>query len=54
MLRRKIIIHLIFLGGRAEADELLLNYKHLGDDTFLVRESATIVGIIEKVENRLF
>ncbi|KAH8303730.1 hypothetical protein KR018_008971 [Drosophila ironensis] len=31
-------------GGRNEADELLKKYKHLGDGTFLVRESATFVG----------
>lgn len=31
-------------GGRAEAEELLQSYKHLGDGTFLVRESGTFVG----------
>ncbi|XP_023302530.2 1-phosphatidylinositol 4,5-bisphosphate phosphodiesterase gamma-1 [Lucilia cuprina] len=31
-------------GGRHEADQLLEAYKHLGDGTFLVRESATFVG----------
>ncbi|KAH8238755.1 hypothetical protein KR026_002527 [Drosophila bipectinata] len=31
-------------GGRKEADDLLKKYKHLGDGTFLVRESATFVG----------
>ncbi|XP_037936423.1 1-phosphatidylinositol 4,5-bisphosphate phosphodiesterase gamma-1-like [Teleopsis dalmanni] len=31
-------------GGRKEADQLLEAYKHLGDGTFLVRESATFVG----------
>ncbi|KAH8418954.1 hypothetical protein KR222_009605 [Zaprionus bogoriensis] len=31
-------------GGRQEADQLLETYKHLGDGTFLVRESATFVG----------
>ncbi|XP_067640356.1 1-phosphatidylinositol 4,5-bisphosphate phosphodiesterase gamma-1 [Eurosta solidaginis] len=31
-------------GGRQEADQLLEAYKHLGDGTFLVRESATFVG----------
>ncbi|XP_022209128.1 1-phosphatidylinositol 4,5-bisphosphate phosphodiesterase gamma-1 [Drosophila obscura] len=31
-------------GGRKEADDLLQKYKHLGDGTFLVRESATFVG----------
>ncbi|XP_055373041.1 1-phosphatidylinositol 4,5-bisphosphate phosphodiesterase gamma-1 [Condylostylus longicornis] len=31
-------------GGRKEADDLLESYKHLGDGTFLVRESATFVG----------
>ncbi|XP_017062298.1 1-phosphatidylinositol 4,5-bisphosphate phosphodiesterase gamma-1 [Drosophila ficusphila] len=31
-------------GGRNEADELLKQYKHFGDGTFLVRESATFVG----------
>uniref|UniRef100_A0A1I8NY27 1-phosphatidylinositol 4,5-bisphosphate phosphodiesterase gamma n=1 Tax=Stomoxys calcitrans TaxID=35570 RepID=A0A1I8NY27_STOCA len=31
-------------GGRSEADQLLEAYKHLGDGTFLVRESATFVG----------
>lgn len=31
-------------GGRQEADALLEAYKHLGDGTFLVRESATFVG----------
>lgn len=31
-------------GGRQEADTLLDAYKHLGDGTFLVRESATFVG----------
>ncbi|KAH8414921.1 hypothetical protein KR215_010812 [Drosophila sulfurigaster] len=31
-------------GGRPEADQLLEKYKHLGDGTFLVRESATFVG----------
>ncbi|XP_075229352.1 small wing phospholipase C gamma 1 isoform X2 [Lycorma delicatula] len=32
------------VGGRAEADELLHKYSHLGDGTFLVRESETFVG----------
>lgn len=31
-------------GGRQEAEQLLESYKHLGDGTFLVRESATFVG----------
>lgn len=31
-------------GGRKEADTLLEAYKHLGDGTFLVRESITFVG----------
>ncbi|XP_037042281.1 1-phosphatidylinositol 4,5-bisphosphate phosphodiesterase gamma-1 [Bradysia coprophila] len=31
-------------GGRQEAEQLLEAYKHLGDGTFLVRESATFVG----------
>ncbi|ALC48580.1 sl [Drosophila busckii] len=31
-------------GGRKEADQLLETYNHLGDGTFLVRESATFVG----------
>ncbi|KAH8385202.1 hypothetical protein KR200_005718 [Drosophila serrata] len=31
-------------GGRKEADDLLKKYNHLGDGTFLVRESATFVG----------
>ncbi|XP_017120555.1 1-phosphatidylinositol 4,5-bisphosphate phosphodiesterase gamma-1 [Drosophila elegans] len=31
-------------GGRKEADDLLKKYKHFGDGTFLVRESATFVG----------
>lgn len=31
-------------GGRDEAERLLKSYKHLGDGTFLVRESATFVG----------
>lgn len=31
-------------GGRDEAERLLKAYKHLGDGTFLVRESATFVG----------
>lgn len=31
-------------GGRDEAERLLEAYKHLGDGTFLVRESATFVG----------
>lgn len=31
-------------GGRQEAEQLLQSYKHLGDGTFLVRESATFVG----------
>ncbi|XP_017063656.1 1-phosphatidylinositol 4,5-bisphosphate phosphodiesterase gamma-1 [Drosophila eugracilis] len=31
-------------GGRKEADDLLKQYKHFGDGTFLVRESATFVG----------
>lgn len=31
-------------GGRDEAETLLKAYKHLGDGTFLVRESATFVG----------
>ncbi|XP_031621922.1 1-phosphatidylinositol 4,5-bisphosphate phosphodiesterase gamma-1-like, partial [Contarinia nasturtii] len=31
-------------GGRDEAEQLLKAYKHLGDGTFLVRESATFVG----------
>lgn len=31
-------------GGRQEAEQLLETYKHLGDGTFLVRESATFVG----------
>lgn len=30
--------------GRDEAERLLRTYKHLGDGTFLVRESATFVG----------
>lgn len=30
--------------GREEAEKLLKSYKHLGDGTFLVRESATFVG----------
>jgi len=33
-----------FSGGRKEADDLLKQYKHFGDGTFLVRESATFVG----------
>ena len=33
------------LGGkRAEAESLLKKYSHLGDGTFLVRESETFVG----------
>ncbi|XP_039287689.1 1-phosphatidylinositol 4,5-bisphosphate phosphodiesterase gamma-1-like [Nilaparvata lugens] len=32
------------LGGRAEAEDLLRRYSHLGDGTFLVRESETFVG----------
>ncbi|RWS14774.1 1-phosphatidylinositol 4:5-bisphosphate phosphodiesterase gamma-1-like protein [Dinothrombium tinctorium] len=31
-------------GGRGEAAELLRRYSHLGDGTFLVRESETFVG----------
>lgn len=31
-------------GQRSEAEALLESYKHLGDGTFLVRESATFVG----------
>ena len=31
-------------GGRAEAEDLLRSYSHLGDGTFLVRESETFVG----------
>ncbi|CAB0003270.1 unnamed protein product [Nesidiocoris tenuis] len=31
-------------GGRAEAENLLKQYSHLGDGTFLVRESETFVG----------
>lgn len=31
-------------GGRQEAERLLETYRHLGDGTFLVRESATFVG----------
>lgn len=31
-------------GGRDEAEALLRNYAHLGDGTFLVRQSATFVG----------
>ena len=31
-------------GGRDEAKELLRAYSHLGDGTFLVRESETFVG----------
>lgn len=31
-------------GGRDEAERILKAYKHLGDGTFLVRESATFVG----------
>ncbi|XP_014241973.1 1-phosphatidylinositol 4,5-bisphosphate phosphodiesterase gamma-1 isoform X2 [Cimex lectularius] len=31
-------------GGRAEAESLLKSYKHLGDGTFLVRESETFIG----------
>ncbi|GAB0091623.1 1-phosphatidylinositol 4,5-bisphosphate phosphodiesterase gamma [Sergentomyia squamirostris] len=31
-------------GGREEAEMLLKDYSHLGDGTFLVRESATFVG----------
>lgn len=30
--------------ARAEAEALLQSYKHLGDGTFLVRESATFIG----------
>lgn len=30
--------------GRAEAEELLQQHSHLGDGTFLVRESETFVG----------
>ncbi|XP_063235452.1 1-phosphatidylinositol 4,5-bisphosphate phosphodiesterase gamma-1 [Bacillus rossius redtenbacheri] len=32
------------VGGRAEAEHLLQAYSHLGDGTFLVRESETFVG----------
>ncbi|XP_076340209.1 small wing phospholipase C gamma 1 isoform X2 [Tachypleus tridentatus] len=31
-------------GGRSQAEELLHRYQHLGDGTFLVRESDTFVG----------
>lgn len=31
-------------GGRNEAEALLMEYTHLGDGTFLVRESSTFVG----------
>lgn len=31
-------------GGREEAESLLRQYAHLGDGTFLVRESVTFVG----------
>lgn len=31
-------------GGREEAENLLRQYAHLGDGTFLVRESVTFVG----------
>ncbi|XP_026687233.1 1-phosphatidylinositol 4,5-bisphosphate phosphodiesterase gamma-1 [Diaphorina citri] len=31
-------------GGRAEAEDLLRRYSHLGDGTFLVRESETFIG----------
>lgn len=31
-------------GGREEAEKLLQQYSHLGDGTFLVRESVTFVG----------
>lgn len=31
-------------GGREEAEQLLRTYSHLGDGTFLVRESVTFVG----------
>lgn len=33
-----------FENGREEAERLINSYKHLGDGTFLVRESATFVG----------
>lgn len=31
-------------GGREEAENLLKQYSHLGDGTFLVRESVTFIG----------
>ena len=31
-------------GGRTRAEELLKEYSHLGDGTFLVRDSDTFVG----------